>query len=222
MKSFLCLLLIFSASTSIVAQNINVGAEVEINQNMSSSPQATWVKGTVTKFDKEGKLYTVKLNNGSVTGIVSENPEKWIRLAQSKPPAPPGPIKTEPIKTGPEKAITNTTSCAPTEQNVKQRIKEGIAFNFRNYEKQSISYTVFKKEVAYKNTSPYFGQVNTLVHPFSVEFTVDLIHEYKQQGQDYTEHKTWKYKRKYVLYTNTKGQCEFGPAATYLAEEIIK
>jgi hypothetical protein len=202
MKFFVCLLLLLSASASIFAQSFKKGDAVEIDQLMSSSRQGTWEKGTITNFDKAGLTYTVKLKNGMAIVVPSRNPEQWIRAASTNP--------ADTVKTKPEIKITSTTSCAPTEQNVKQRIKEQVALTFANYEKQTINHTFFKKEGAYKNTDPYFGRVNTLVQPFKIEFTVDLVHQYKQGGQDYTEHKIWKFKRKYILYTNTKGECEFG------------
>jgi len=166
-------------------------------------------------------MYTVKLKSGREIGIPSRTPEQWIRTA---------PTTDEPVKSKPEVIITppkkeekntSTTHCSPTVQNAKQRIKQQVASTFANYEKQTINYILFKKEAAYKNTDPYFGRVNTLLQPFKVEFTVDLIHQYKQGGQDYTEHKIWKFKRKYILYRNAKGVCEFGIAEGTSGELIL-
>lgn len=231
MKTVYFLFLALVLSVSVPAQNFKTGEAVEIDQLMSSSRHGTWEKGIVTAFDKAGKAYTVKLQSGREVTIPSRNPEQWIRKATvpantEKPKTgsagdevkeKPGPAKTEP-ENGAGAAVTG---CSPAEPRIKLRIKEQVAQTFSAYEKQVITYSSFKKQTAYKNTDPYFGRVNTTVYPFLAEFTVDLVHQYKQGGQFYTEHKVWKFKRKYVLYTNTKGDCEFGIASGTSGELIL-
>lgn len=43
---------------------------------------------------------------------------------------------------------------------------------------------------SYKNTDPYFGRVNTVLHPFEVEYTIGL----KRKAYDNSiMHKVWKF-----------------------------
>ncbi len=127
MKTYFCLLLFLSLSASIFAQNIKVGDAVEINKNMSGNSHTPWVKGTVNQFDKLGKLYTVKLLNGNEIGIVSETPEIFISVAQSPLEAPAKPTTpVAPVPPKDEKVSPHSTNCDPTEENIKQMIKDDI------------------------------------------------------------------------------------------------
>ncbi len=84
-------------------------------------------------------------------------------------------------------------------------------------EKRTITNTLFEKGKAYRNTDPYRGQVNTLIHPFRVAFSVDLV-----GGQDNMTTKKYKYDKKHVIYLDTKDQCEFGHEKIYQSERMYK
>lgn len=205
MKTLLTvLILLFSFFAS--SQNFKKGDAVEVDLLMSSSREGTWQTATVTDFDPAGKMYTIKLSNGIEMGIPSRNPERWIRATNNKPVLPEKPD----LKYETTAEIVKPKGCGSSEAEILQRIKAQTAITFYNYEKMAFSFASFKQDAPYQKIDSIYGRLT--IYPFKVEYQVDLLHKYTQGGKEYTEHKIWKFSRKYIFYRIPGGDCEFGIA----------
>ena len=209
MKKIKLLLLLQLLTFALSAQKFKSGDKVEIDQLMSRSREGNWMPGTVSDFDSVDNMYTVRLRDGVEVGIVSRDPEKWIRAATGK-----GLNAVDFSVTGPAGGITYENrndimpapDCNPSEAYLKKKIRAQVAKDhFRDFPMMAVDITSWKGQNGYDDKK-YAGQV---VYPFKIEMMVYIKRKVMKDGKEKTEYQTWKFDRVYEYATRAGGKCEF-------------
>lgn len=211
MKKISLLILLQVFSLAISAQKFRSGDKVEVDQLMSRSRAGNWVSATVSDFDSVANMYTVKLLNGNEVGIVSKDPEKWIR-ATTRKALNAGDFSV----TGPAGGLTYENrndimpapDCNPSEAYLKKKIKAQVAKDhFKDFPMIAVDITSFKGQDGFDDKKNS-GQV---VYPYKIEMLVFIKRKVMKDGKEQTQYQTWKFDRVYQYATRRGGKCEFYP-----------
>lgn len=172
------------------AQVFKKGDVVEINKNLSNAPEPVWLTGKIIDVDGDKKQYVIRGKDNKLYNIPFIKEGGWIRR-------PVQPLKAS--------MAVSTTSCSPTIEFIKQKIQNEFENDFSEYDSVTISYNSVEPQASYKNNDPDLGKTGSEVYPFKVDLTVRLVTTYK----DGTQRKiNWQFKRKYLLFQDSTGNCE--------------
>jgi hypothetical protein len=178
------------------AQVFKKGEVIEINKNLTDDGDFAWIKGNVVDIDVEKKEYTIRTKEKKTYRVPFAKEDRWMRK------------ELQPLSAALMVKDVNL-GCSPTEDIVKQKIKEEFDADFSEYDSVIISYNNIQVLESYKNTDAGFGKVDSDVHSFDVDFTVRLV----SKNSDGTQRKiNWQFKRKYLLYQNMRGKCSLSVA----------
>ena len=196
MKKIVLTGLVVFFAFNVKAQTFKTGETVEINKELSDEAGSAWSKANVIEVDRENRLYSVKTFDKKLYRIPFAKEDSWIRR-------PMQPL-TASMKLREEASVFN-----PSADLLKQKIKEQFETDFSEYDSVLITFDNIETLPVYKTGEEDAAKAGSNIYPFKVDFTVRLVN----RNSDGSQRKiNWQFKRKYLLYQNTRGKSSISVA----------